>query len=84
MKRTSRTQTSDDVGHHLSEIVDDLTRARRFAWPISLTVFDRQGEMMLQTPKADWAGITSVAFLRRLVQSPLRHSARLSLGSPIA
>jgi hypothetical protein len=58
MNRTSRTQTSNDFGHNLSEIVDHLMRTSGFHWPISLAVIDPQGQMMLQTIKPDWAAIT--------------------------
>ena len=57
MHRTSRTHTSDDLGHGLSEIVAHLMRTRGFHWPISLAVIDQQGEMLLLTIKPDWAGI---------------------------
>jgi hypothetical protein len=41
MNRPSRTQTSDDVGHDLTKIVDHLICTRGFHWPISLAVIDQ-------------------------------------------
>lgn len=82
MNCTSRTQTSYDFGHNLTEIADHLVRTRGFHRPISLAVIDPQGQMMWQTLKTDEAGVIAVEFLRRLFQSLLRHSARPSLDSP--
>jgi hypothetical protein len=79
VNRVSITQASCDVRHSLMAIVDHLMRTCGFYRPISLTVIDRQGEEMLQTLNTDWARITLVSFLRRLVQSPPRHFAMPSL-----
>jgi hypothetical protein len=57
MNRAPMTPASDDFGREPMEIVDHVIRTRGFHWPISMTVIEQQGKMMLQTIKNDWAGL---------------------------
>jgi hypothetical protein len=80
MNHTSRTHASDDFGHHLTEIVDHLTRAGGFAWSISLAVINQQGWMVLLTMKTGMVGVilhdTCVESNLELVRWPPMHPPR--------
>jgi hypothetical protein len=56
MNRTSRTQTSNDFGDNLSEIVKHLMRTSGFHWPISVAVIERQGQIVWLTMKTTRVG----------------------------
>lgn len=63
MNRPSRTQTSDDVGHNLSEIVNQLTHRRGFHWLLCLACIDSEGQMVLLTIKTEWGDGASSTIL---------------------
>lgn len=57
MNRISRTQTSHDFDHNLTEIGDHRIRTRGFVWPLPPAVIDQQGEIMRLPLKTDEVGI---------------------------
>lgn len=58
MNRASITQASCNVRQGLMAIVDHLTRARGFSWPISLAVINQQSQMVWLTMKTGRVGVS--------------------------
>lgn len=80
MNRTSRTQTADDVGHDLTEIVDHLTRRRGCHWRLCLANIDSQRQMVWLTMKTGRVGVILhdawMAEARELPRCPPMHPPR--------
>jgi hypothetical protein len=56
MAKASMTQTHDDFGHPLWDLLAYLASKRGFQWPILLAVLDQQHQRLLQTVQDDDRG----------------------------